>query len=592
MKRVLDLSLNAYRYTATDSGFSSRFRPQGQFPRAKYKCSPVYAAIALTEVMAESNDNSTELHIAFMDTSKAFDVVHHNGLLNSIYEQGVSGGLWNLYNNLYQEIQSVVLWKGHQSTTFQEGQGIRQGGTTSADLYKAGKNKLLEILDDTTDCRVGHINVGALMVADDLVIAANSPSDLQHGVSIAALDSQRQRYSFNVDKTKIVSLNSKNDPSCLLSKEPIAMSTCETHLGISRNNKNTNKDTINARIINARCAMYSLMGAGLHGLNGVGPEVAIMQYNIYVLPTLLYGLEALHLTDKDIEELSKFHRTNLRCIQHLPRSTAIPAIHLLSGSPPIKALIHMRILTTFRDIAASTTETPPAYYLKQILMRQLAMKDNTSASWTAQLKRTLAKYGLPSASEILETQPRKQYWGQLVKDAILRHWTDKLQDEAQQMSTLAYLKLDASDLGKLHSTWLELHNKLDIRKASVKAQLLVQRYPLSGNHTAGERKSTQCILCHQCEETTAHFLLHCSALYQARQLYLPRILDSLRRYRISVDPPNLVLILLDTNHLPSDVRSNDRAAHETLSRDLIFKLHSTRSILLGGTSAYQRALQL
>ena len=78
--------------------------------------------------------------------------------------------------------------------------------------------------------------------------------------------------------------------------------------------------------------------------------------------------------------------------------------------------------------------------------RQLAMKDNTSASWTAQLKRTLAKYGLPSASEILETQPRKQYWGQLVKDAILRHWTDKLQDEAQQMSTLAYLKLDASDL--------------------------------------------------------------------------------------------------------------------------------------------------
>ena len=124
----------------------------------------------------------------------------------------------------------------------------------------------------------------------------------------------------------------------------------------------------------------------------------------------------------------------------------------------------MRILTTFRDIAASTTETPPAYYLKQILMRQLAMKDNTSTSWTAQLKRTLAKYGLPSASEILETQPRKQYWGQLVKDAILRHWTDKLQDEAQQMSTLAYPKLDASDLGKLHSTWLELHNKLDIER--------------------------------------------------------------------------------------------------------------------------------
>ena len=542
--------------------------------------------------MAESNDNSTELHIAFMDTSKAFDVVHHNGLLNSIYEQGVSGGLWNLYNNPYQEIQSVVLWKGHQST-FKKEQGIRQGGTTSADLYKAGKNKLLEILNDTTDCRVGHINAGALMVADDLVIAANSPSDLQHGVSIAALDSQHQRYSFNVNKTKIVSLNSKNDPSCLLSKEPIAMSTCETHLSISRNNKNTNKDTINARIINARRAMYSLMGAGLHGLNGVGPEVAIVQYNTYVLPTLLYGLEALHLIYKDIEELSKFHRMNLRCIQHLPRSTAIPAIHLLSGPPPPNKSTNTHEnpnhLQRYRSNRNTTSFLPEANSHaaigdegQHVSQLDSSAKEDPSKIWATVSRRDL---GDTAKETIL---------GQLVKDVILRHWTDKIQDAAQQMSTLAHLKLDASDLGKLHSTWLELHNKLDIRKASVKAQLLVQRYPLSGNHTAGETKSTQCILCHQCEGTTAHFLLHCSALYQARHLYLPRILDSLRRYRISVDPPNLVHILHDTNHLPSDVSSNDRAAHETLSRDLLFKLHvhSTRSILLGGTSAYQRALQL
>ena len=82
------------------------------------------------------------------------------------------------------------------------------------------------------------------MVADVQVIAANNPSDLQHGVSIAALDSQRQSYNFNGDKTKIVSLNLKNYPSsCLFIKEPIAMSTCETHLGTSRNNKNTDKDT-------------------------------------------------------------------------------------------------------------------------------------------------------------------------------------------------------------------------------------------------------------------------------------------------------------------------------------------------------------
>ena len=37
---------------------------------------------------------------------------------------------------------------------------------------------------------------------------------------------------------------------------------------------------------------------------------------------ILHGLEALHLSDKDLEELSKFQRKNIRCIQHLPKSTA------------------------------------------------------------------------------------------------------------------------------------------------------------------------------------------------------------------------------------------------------------------------------
>ena len=305
-KKVLDPSQSSDQF-----GFTS-------------KCSPVFAAIALTEVMAESKDNNSELHIAFMDTSNAFDVVHQ-GLLNTIHEQGVSGRLWHLYDNLYQRIQSTVIWKGCQSTSFHEAQGISQGGAISADLYKAGKNKLLEILANTTTCRIGHINAGALMVADDLAIAANSAHDLQHGVSIIELDSLRQRYCFNVDKTKIVSLNTKETPSCLLNNAPVNNSICETHLGISRNTRNSNKDTIDARIISTRRAMSSLMGAGLHGLNGIGPEVAMVQYDTYVIPTLLYGLEALHLSDKDLEELSKFHRKNICCIQHLPKEHCHPS---------------------------------------------------------------------------------------------------------------------------------------------------------------------------------------------------------------------------------------------------------------------------
>ena len=52
-------------------------------------CSPIYAALLLTEVIAEARDKKKELIVMLMDTSKAFDVVSHTGMLNAMYTQGV-----------------------------------------------------------------------------------------------------------------------------------------------------------------------------------------------------------------------------------------------------------------------------------------------------------------------------------------------------------------------------------------------------------------------------------------------------------------------------------------------------------------------
>ena len=186
-------------------------------------CSPVFAALALTEVLAEAEDNHSTIHIAFMDTSKAFDVVDHHSLLNALHEQGINGNLWNFYDSLYEGIKSVVHWKGNVSESFNEQQGIRQGGVTSADLYKSGKNNLLSILDSNPSNKIGHINTGALMVADDLAITADNNLDLQYGIAIAEHDSSRQRYSFNVDKTKSVTHNAPR-PECMLNGKPIGVS--------------------------------------------------------------------------------------------------------------------------------------------------------------------------------------------------------------------------------------------------------------------------------------------------------------------------------------------------------------------------------
>ena len=65
---------------------------------------------------------------------------------------------------------------------------------------------------------------------------------------------------------------------------------------------------------------------------------------MYVLPTLLYGIEALVLGKKETRALETYHQQNIRCMQHLPDFTALSAIYLLIGLPPVKAILDIRTL--------------------------------------------------------------------------------------------------------------------------------------------------------------------------------------------------------------------------------------------------------
>ena len=86
------------------------------------------------------------------------------------------------------------------------------------------------------------------------------------------------------------------------------------------------------------------MGAGMHGINGLSPHVSKQLVTTYVEPVLTYGIEALCLVEENFEDMWQYQRSLLRQIQGLPKSTAIPAIHLLVGIPPITATIHRKVL--------------------------------------------------------------------------------------------------------------------------------------------------------------------------------------------------------------------------------------------------------
>ena len=549
-------------------------------------CSPIFAALTLTEIIADAKDNKEPLIITLMDTSKAFDVVSHNSMLNSLYTQGVQGTLWRAYESMYTDIKSVVKWQGELSGEFHEGQGIRQGGNSSTDKYKAGKNPLLSRLNFQPTNKIGHLSAGAIMVADDLAITAKCPYEMQVGLSIAEHDASREQYKFNTEKTKYIALNTKQDIQLVLNGKPLGRSPCEPHLGILRNSRGDNKDTVQKRLVDAKTQIFSLLSSGFRGLNGTGPEVARLEYNTYVIPTLLYGLEAVVLDKCELSDLTEFHKKTLRCIQHLPLCTAIPAVYLLMGIAPVEGMQDIRTLSLFHNIIAGDETCPPVQYIKALICHQLAVKDLGSSSWTSHVRKLLTKYHLPQASVLLQSPPSKEAWKQMVKSAVHNWWSKSLCEEAESKSTLRYLNLSECRTDKLHTVWRDLHSPLAIEQASVQALLLVQRYPLTTSPVAGTRRCDLCPLCQEEPETLQHFLLYCSVLQKHRTGYLTRILDTFRQNSLSVDIENLIKVILDNSHLPKYSH-----AFKDMCRSFTFKLHSARSLLLGGDTGYCRVFK-
>ena len=86
-------------------------------------------------MLADAHDRKVRHIVTFMDASKAFDVVCHQGMLNAAHKQGITGGLWNIYQDMYTNIQSSIKWKGEASASFSEGQGICLARLTSTELF-------------------------------------------------------------------------------------------------------------------------------------------------------------------------------------------------------------------------------------------------------------------------------------------------------------------------------------------------------------------------------------------------------------------------------------------------------------------------
>ena len=78
------------------------------------------------------------------------------------------------------------------------------------------------------------------MMADNLSILSNNTDDMQLALNIPECDASRKKCVNNTEKTKAIKINNKEEVSLTLNGKKLVMSNGEKHLGIKRNNQNSN----------------------------------------------------------------------------------------------------------------------------------------------------------------------------------------------------------------------------------------------------------------------------------------------------------------------------------------------------------------
>ena len=300
---------------------------------------------------------------------------------------------------------------------------------------------------------------------------------------------------------------------------------------------------IEDRISSARRTAYSLMGTGFHGNNGISPQYSVRIYMTYVIPRLMYGLEAVTLKSKHITSLESFHRKTIRELQSLPLWTAKEAVYLLSGMTPLEYILDSSIATLHIQIGKDQQHP-----LTKSGLVQLSTKHIQSNSGFIYPARRLSRYGI-STTELLLNKIKKS----TAKNILLDYWLCQLKQDASTKSSLLHLCLASCALSKCHSMWQNLEcNQSEVKKAMTKAKLLVGAYTLQCNKAIFNQYDVNptCPLCSSGEEDRTHLILHCEAMKDIRSKHMRIIASIVPDFDTLLDWQKINLIQMEISAKP------------------------------------------
>jgi len=325
--------------------------------------------VTLRQITEKYLEKDKSLFCCYIDFQKAFDSVWQKGLWKAMEFFGFPSKLIRLLQALYKQSQSAVRVNGELTEWFKTAVGVRQGCVISPQLF----NILLEMvmLVALDDIKIGATLQGTcinnLRFADDIVLMAETPHELQQLVDKVYEASRAFGLKINIGKTEVqtISKGGKNlTINIHINNDRLNQVDDFVYLGGTIANNGSSSNDIKTRIRKAGAAFQRLNN--IWTSKDIRNHTKMQLYQTLILSILLYGAESWTVKKEDENRLRVFEMMCLRRILGVSRRDRLRNTFIKNSLHLDQDVIH-KITVKRLKYFGHIIRMPPTRYPKMAL---------------------------------------------------------------------------------------------------------------------------------------------------------------------------------------------------------------------------------
>lgn len=290
---------------------------------------------SLRQLQEKCREQRRPLYIAYIDLTKAFDLVSRSGLFTLLQRIGCPPKLLRLITSFHENMKGTIQHNGSSSDPFPIKSGVKQGCVLAPTLFgilfslllryaykqsvdgvylhTRSDGSLFNLARLRAKTKTHKVLIREMLFADDAALTAHTEAALQKLIDRFADACSEFGLTISIKKTKIMCQDVTTSPSISIGDSTLDVVDNFTYLGSNISNSLSLDKELDSRIGKASAAMARLSKRVWEN-SKLTIKTKILVYQACVLSTLLYGSESWTPYARQERRLNTFHQRCLRRI--------------------------------------------------------------------------------------------------------------------------------------------------------------------------------------------------------------------------------------------------------------------------------------